>query len=174
MEKGDLSARIDAKIREKTGLVSKKAIQAYHFFCCAADYDGRTKGMILDGDAKRYFYDITRKEILEKQGIKNLDMLDDKRKEEINEKIHGAVSRKYAHWYNLFMEKGLISAPRKPFPKCHYIMPMLLGYNPFNDLGFYIPYKSKGQKEWNGRISRDFLTPEERKRMKELGEVFKV
>jgi len=49
MEKGDLSARIDAKIREKTGLVSKKAIQAYHFFCCAADYDGAWEKFLAFG-----------------------------------------------------------------------------------------------------------------------------
>lgn len=173
----DLSRRIDAKIKEKTGLTSKKAVDAYDLFCRGADFDGMAKGVILRGGVQSDFYSLVKKEILEKKGITSLDMIGKKAREKIEEEITHSAIRRQSYWYNFFKEKGLISAPRKPYPKCPYVTykaPMLLGYNPFNDTEFYIPYKSKGQTEFMGRVSRDFLTPEERKRREELGDVFKI
>ena len=158
-----ISNEIDESIKEKTGLETKKAISAYGFFYTHSDFD---TGLIMYGDVQRDFRELTRLKL--KIGNNELNKLDEK----TEEKITRGADRRYNFWLNYFIERGLIGKKFKFF-QVGGAFPVLKGYNPFNDSGFYIPYKEKDEKKWNGRISRAYLTQEERQRREALGCIFK-
>lgn len=78
--------------------------------------------------------------------------------------------RKYDYWYKKFVKMGLISK-FKNVRQATTKYPVLLGYNFMNDREFYIPYKRKGGKYWNGRITVDWK--EQIEKLKKQGYVFR-
>lgn len=60
----------------------------------------------------------------------------------------------YDRWLSCFKDKGLIS--ERQFPMA--LFPLLEGYTPFEDPEFYIAYRKRGDKKWNGRFSSELLS----------------
>lgn len=147
----EISDKIDEKIKEKTGLKTKTAIQAYFFFYKAADMND---GVIMYGNVKSDFYDEERKKILKEKNLPSFEVFDKKDKEKVEELLEKKGDNKYYFWLRLFQRKGLVSNFQK-VRESDSSYPLLLGYNPFNDFEFYIPYRSRGEKRWNGRVSRE-------------------
>lgn len=150
----ELSDRFNERIREKTGLKTEKAIEAYNLFYTSAGFDRSTKGVIMSGDVRSKFNDIIRK----KFGAR-ITPSEEK-------KIIKIGNQKYGYWLKYFQRKELVSDFRKPNPKSQYCYPMLWGYNPLNDTEFYIPCRDKGKTEWTGRMPIEIF--KERKYLKKF------
>jgi len=93
---------------------------------------------------------------------------------DISRKIDSAIIKKakikYEFWLDYFRQKGLIARDDKKVDSSFW--PVLIGYSPLNDREFYIPCREKGEKEWNVRVSTDFLTPQEKQKRIEQGYEF--
>ncbi|MBS3085040.1 hypothetical protein J4411_03980 [Candidatus Pacearchaeota archaeon] len=80
----------------------------------------------------------------------------------------------YKHFLNLFISKGLISEPKYCRMNMEIKYPVLSSYNYFNDPKIYKSYRKKGEKIWNGRVLKEFLTKEDIKSWGEKGYEFRL
>lgn len=62
--------------------------------------------------------------------------------------------RRCFYWVGKFLNCGLVKHCLVGIRK----IPMLklVGYNYMNDPQFYVKYKNKGEKEWSGRMSKEY------------------
>lgn len=121
---------MNKKIEKETGLKPKE-IKFYEAFYM---HTGLNDNVIMADDAKFLI---------------NKFENDNETPEEYN-----SPEEKYDYWLNRFKDKGLIHKI-----ECFYgdenigaSYPILKGYNPINDPEFYIPYRTKGEEKWNGRM----------------------
>ncbi len=118
----------------RTGLTIEQ-VKYYEFFYRHAGLNDR---IIMFDDVK---FDIRR-------------LLKDGAKETSEEVSKSLIEETYDSWLNYFKDKGLISEHQFPM----VVYPILYGYTPFEDPEFYIAYKKRGDKEWNGRFSSELLS----------------
>ncbi len=171
MSNKNIGTLIDEEVKKKTGLKTKEGVLAYEYFYRNANFDNK---LIMYGNVTRDFCE----SISSIQKINS--SMDEQARKNIEEKMMKNAERKYNFWLNRFIKNGSIKIKKYYMGKTYSlghrsgeIFPCLQGYNPFNDLNFYIPYKRKDEKWWNGRVSKYHLTTEERERMEGLGYVFK-
>lgn len=127
--------RIYTKIKEKTGL-KEEFLLFYKLFNDEATF---SDGIIMPEKAKRSL----------KELMKNIDEQNIKGK--TSEKIYNdAINELYNLALTLFEKKDLIEYIKIGYK---HIYPKIKGYNYINDPEFYIAYRTKNSKKWNGRIS---------------------
>ncbi len=124
--------KVTTKVIAKTGLTIEE-VKYYEIFCRHAGLNDR---VVLFDDVK---FDIRR--LLRNNG---------------QEGSKSQTEETYNRWLCYFKDKGLIS--ERQFPMALY--PILNGYTPFEDPKFYIAYRKRGDKEWNGRFSVELLSTE--------------
>ncbi len=137
------------RIKERTGLRTDRAAEAYAHFVHHAEFD---RGIITGGDVSHEFYGQAKEE--GNRGGENLINLGKGR---------------YERWLARFRRLGLIAQTDfKDGSGSKY--PLLVGYNYFNDPEVYVRYRKKGTDSWNGRITR--CAKEEMARMSREGYEF--
>lgn len=171
MSNKSIGTLIDEEVKKKTGLKTKEGVLAYEFFYGNAGFNN---ALIMYGNVIHEFGQLI------KSMLKIDNNADEQARKNIEEKIMKNAERRYNLWLNRFIKRGLIKNKKYYMGKTYSlgyhsgeIFPCLQGYNPLNDLNFYIPYKRKDEKGWNGRFSKHHLTTEEMERMRGLGYIFK-
>ena len=173
-----MDEKIKKRISERTGLENKFEIEAYVNFVESANADD---GLIMFGDCRHEFWKDIYQEIIVKtygeQTYKSINSLNETKKlwieEMVNPFVDEMATKFYDYYLNLFIKKGLVSEPKFCGKNADTKHPVLKSYNFYNDPDFYIPYRKKGSEEWSGRVSKDFLTEEIRKKWEQDGEEFK-
>lgn len=130
MKENNWKKRIHKKIKKETKLAEEFVI-LYDFFIEASNL---TDGIVMFGEVKNNL-----RKFIEYAG------------EDSN---NYNIETFYEKILKVFKEKGLIE---DHFSGNGTTYPKIIGYNYYNDEEFFFKTKSPGDKEWNGRVSRNSI-----------------
>lgn len=142
------SLKLVERVGERTGLKDSKEISAYMNFVEDANWDD---GIIMYANTKHLFYqellDKSSLEIQEKER-KFWDDVGNHRIKENKSKLFFKAEEEYDKYLKIFVEKGLISSPRKiGISEGEY--PVLKAYNYYNDSEvFEKPEENQRNSKW--------------------------
>jgi hypothetical protein len=142
MNQLSIAEKIDERIKERTGLITKNAIEAYDYFCMNANL---SDGIIMYDGVKHNFYQKLFAQASEPMQVLEIAYYTSIGNHEdipfgVNERqfkspLSVKAGELYSKYLKLFMRKHLVGISSKEYNGVRY--PVLRGYNYFNDTKFY-------------------------------------